>query len=329
MRSFFRSMLMYRITGEMPAALLDHAALNAALNTKPSGDPASQQLNRYGFDEIYPRRLLTPSDREEPTFTDEEPEVPERARFVGRGIVVIRARMTKRNMPGGAIKRMVEAKVREIENAQMRKVYKKEREQIKDEVIQAHMPHALVTDTYTYALIDLEAKLILVESSAPARAEDLLSVLRDALGSLPVRPIGTKQSPTEILTRWVRDGNCTNGFHLLDGAYLEDAGEAPGKVGLANVDIGGEEMEQHLAHGRLVKKLALAYEDAFAFMLTDKLIISKLRWDDIYEEQADKDGGEDYAGQLDASYLIQGLKYRDFVADLLEAFGGEELPVGL
>lgn len=336
MRSFFRSMLIYRLTDnlseEMLAVLQDPDKLNGALSNRPARDPASQELNCYGFDSAYPARQLTLSDRETPEFNpDEDGDYVERARFVGRGIVVVRARMSKRTLPGGGIKRQVEAKVREIEKQQMRKVYKKEKEQIKDEVIQASLPHALIQDTYTTAIIDTQERLILVDTGAPARAEDLLSTLRDCLGSLPVRPLGTKHPISHVLTGWVKQKETTNGFYLLDAAYLEDQTNdgATAKVAMAHIDVGGEEMEEHLSHGRIVKKIALAYEDAFGFVFSDKLILTKIRWEDLYEDQADKDGGEDYAGVLDASFLIQGVKYREFVADLLEAFGGEEIPAGL
>lgn len=336
MRSFFRSMLFYRLTSsltdEMLAVLADHDKLNAALAKRPARDPGSQELNCYGFDSTYPARMLTLSDRQEPEFNPEEDgDFVERARFVGNGIVVVRARMSKRTLPGGGIKRQVEAKVRQIEAQQMRKVYRKEREQIKDEVIQASLPHALIQDTYTTAIIDVQERMIMVDSGAPARAEDLLSTLRDCLGSLPVRPLATKQAISEVLTRWVKQKETTNGFYLLDAAYLEDQTNdgATAKVAMAHIDVGGDEMEEHLSHGRIVKKIALSYEDAFSFVFSDKLILTKIRWEDLYEDQAEKDGGEDYAGVLDASFLIQGVKYREFVADLLEAFGGEEIPAGL
>jgi hypothetical protein len=54
-----------------------------------------------------------------------------------------RARKEERILPGSVVRDAVKEKVEEIEAEQMRKVYKKERDQIKDEIIQAFLPRAL------------------------------------------------------------------------------------------------------------------------------------------------------------------------------------------
>src|SRR3546814_12059844 len=92
-------------------------------------------------------------------------------------------------LPGGVVKDALKEKVDEIEAEQMRKVYKKERDQIKDEIIQAFLPRAVIRKSGTFAAIDAERGLILVNSASPKKAEDVLSTLREAIGSLPVRPL--------------------------------------------------------------------------------------------------------------------------------------------
>ncbi len=95
-------------------------------------------------------------------------------------------------------------KVDEIENEQMRKVYKKERDQLKDEIVQAFLPRAFIRKSATFAAIAPAQGLILVDASSPKRAEDLLSTLREAIGSLPVRPLTVKIAPSATLTDWVK-----------------------------------------------------------------------------------------------------------------------------
>jgi recombination associated protein RdgC len=85
----------------------------------------------------------------------------------------------------------------------MRKVYKKERDQIKDEIIQAFLPRAFIRRSSTFAAIAPKQGLILVNSASPKRAEDLLSTLREVIGTLPVRPLTVKMSPTATMTEWV------------------------------------------------------------------------------------------------------------------------------
>lgn len=75
--------------------------------------------------------------------------------------------------------------------------------------------------------------------------------------------------------------------------------------------------------------MALAWSDKLSFVLDTKLAIKRLRFDDLLQEQAEKDGGDDAAGQLDASFVLMMLTFREFIPQLLEALGGEEFPQGI
>src|SRR3990167_5774299 len=119
-------------------------------------------------------------------------------------LILIAARKEDRILPGSVVRDALKEKVEEIEAEQMRKVYKKERDQLKDEIIQAFLPRAFIRRSTTFAAIAHKQGLILVNSASPKRAEDLLSTLREAIGSLPVRPLTVKMAPTAVLTEWVK-----------------------------------------------------------------------------------------------------------------------------
>ena len=92
-------------------------------------------------------------------------------------------------LPAAAVKEAVIAKVELIEQAEGRKLAKKEKDAIKDEVIQDMLPRAFTKPSATRALIMPELQLILVDSSSYVKAEELLALLRKVLGSLPVIPL--------------------------------------------------------------------------------------------------------------------------------------------
>ena len=64
-------------------------------------------------------------------------------------------------------------------------------------------------------------------------------------------------------------------------------------------------------------------------MLNDRLQIKRLRFEDLLQDQAEADGGDDALGQLDASFVLMMLTFRQFVPALIDALGGEETPVGI
>ena len=251
---WFKNLLVYRLT---QAIDLDTETLQAALEAKPARPCGSQELSTYGF--------ISP-------LKDSEILAHE-----AHGFILVAARKEERLLPSVVIKRAVDEKVESIEKQQLRKVYKKEKEQIKDEVVQTLLPRAFTRLRTTYAAILPADGLILVDASSAKVAEDLLSTLRDALGSLPVRPLGVKQSPLATMTDWVKAGDATHHLYILDQVSLVDAGDEGGKVVASGQDLSSEEIQNHLVAGKLVSKLSLAWQDKLSFMLNDKAQITRLK----------------------------------------------------
>ena len=305
---WFKNLLIYRLTQDLP---FDAEALETALATKQARPCASQELTTYGF--------VAPFGKGE-----DAPLV-----HVSGDFLLISARKEERILPGSVVRDAVKEKVEEIEAEQMRKVYKKERDQIKDEIIQALMPHAFVRNSHTLAAIDLKAGLILANTSSANAAEDLLSTLREVIGTLPVRPLTVKVSPAASMTEWVKTEKAPTDLYVLDSALLRDTHEDGGTITARGQDLTSDEIKQHLSTGKVVTQLALAYADKLSFVLDDKMVIRRLRFESILKDQADADGGDDADGQFASSFVLMMLTLNAFFGALVEALGGEEVPQGI
>ncbi|OLU22335.1 recombination-associated protein RdgC [Pseudomonas sp. PA15(2017)] len=305
---WFRNLLVYRLTQDVDFAT---EKLEAALAAKPARPCASQELATYGF--------VAPFGKGE-----DAPLVHE-----SQGFLLISARKEERILPGSVVKDAVKEKVDEIENEQMRKVYKKEREQIKDEIVQAFLPRAFIRKSATFAAIAPAQGLIIVNASSPKRAEDLLSTLREAIGSLPVRPLTVKIAPSATMTDWVKAQQAAADFHVLDECELRDTHEDGGIVRCKRQDLTGEEVQLHMSSGKQVTQLSLAWQDKLSFVLDDKLVVKRLKFEDLLQEQAEQDGGDDDLSQQDASFTLMMLTLIEFLPALFEALGGEDTPQGL
>lgn len=308
----FNNYQLYRLTQPLE---LNQAALEEALAKKPARPCESQELSTYGF--------ISPFKNEDEAGT------PKALSLWSDNAVLIAARHEKKNLPGSAIRDEVKARTKKIENEQQRKVYKKERDAIKDEVVLEFLPRAFPTRSTTLAYIDLEKGMIVVDAASPRKAEDLLSTLREALGSLPVRPVSVKMAVTATLTDWVKSKEAGKDFFILDNCELKDTCEGGATVRCKNQDLTNEEIALHLAAGKLVTNLGLAYSDKLKFTVTDTLGISKVRFEDLLQDQAMSDGGDDALSQYSASFSIMLLTNRAFIDAFLEALGGEEIPSGI
>lgn len=302
---WFRNLLVYRLTQDIP---LDAETLATALAKKPARACASQELSTYGF--------IPPLGKRE-----DAPLV-----HASESFLLIAARKEERLLPGSVIKDALQEKIDEIETEQMRKVYKKEKEQLKDDILQTLLPRAFIRKSATFAAIAPALGLILVDSASAKRAEDLLSTLREALGSLPVRPLAVKVAPAATLTDWVKAQRAAAGFHVLDECELRDTHEDGGSIRAKRQDLTSDEIQQHLDAGKLVTQLALAWQDKVSFVLDDKLVIKRLRFEDLLQEEAEQNGGDDALSQQDASFTLMMLTFAEFLPALFEALGGEDMP---
>ena len=306
---WFRNLLVYRLTQDID---LTAEALETALESKPAKPCTHQEMATYGFVAPFGKGADAPLVHASQDF------------------LLIAARKEERILPGSVVRDALKEKVDEIEATEMRKVYKKEREQLKDDIVQSFLPRAFIRKGVTFAAIAPKQGLILVDASSPKRAEDLLSTLREAVGSLPVRPLNVKMAPTATFTDWMKNQKASNGLHLLDECELRDAHEDGGTIRCKRQDLGSDEIQNHLAAGMLATKLSLGWgEDKLSFLIDDKLAIKRLRFEDLLQDQAAQDGGDDALGQLDASFTLMMLTFVEFLPQLIEALGGEEIPQGL
>ena len=137
---WFRNLLVYRLTQDIP---FDAEALETALLAKPARSCASQELSTYGF--------IAPFGK-----GGDAPLV-----HVSGDFLLIAARKEERILPGSVVRDALKDKVDEIEAEQMRKVYKKERDQLKDDIVQTFLPRAFIRKSATFAAIAPKQGLIL------------------------------------------------------------------------------------------------------------------------------------------------------------------------
>lgn len=305
---WFRNLLVYRLTQALP---VDAAALELALKEKVARVPASQELNTIGF--------IAPLGT--------EPDAP--LVHTVNGLHLIGIRKSERMLPGVVVRDAVSEKAEEIEVQQARKVYKKERDQIKDEVVLQLLPQAFIRKSTTFAAIDPENQLVYVNCASPAQAETLLSLLREAIGSLPIRPLSVKIAPTATFTDWVRNEKAPSDFYVLSDCEMRDTEEDGGSIKLKQQDLTSDEIRNLLEAGKVVTQMGLAWQDKVSFVLNDKLQFRKLRFDDLIQEQAATDGGDDAAGQFSASFFLMMSTLGAMLPELLTSLGGEDVPAAI
>jgi recombination associated protein RdgC len=239
------------------------------------------------------------------------------------GYVMICSRKADKIIPAGVVKQLLDDRVAEVEAAESREVYRKERQRMKDDIIHDLLPHALTRHTDQYAYIDTRNDLIVVDSPTPARAEALISLLRTTLGSLKATPIKVKQSISHTLTRWLGGERLAPGFALGEECELKHPDPDGGVITCRHQDLGAGEIRNHIKNGKQAVRLALHWKDRLSFLLQEDLSIKRLRFEDVVTQDEDADA-DDAAARFDLDFSLMTLELNEFTPQLLLALGGEE-----
>jgi len=238
--------------------------------------------------------------------------------------ILICLKKEEKMLPAGVIKDQLNERVEAIELEQGRALKKKEKDSLKEEIVMQLLPRAFSRTSQTFAWIDPEADMLYVDASSTRKAEELISLLRKTLGSLPVVPIQLKNQADVIMTDWLTEGNIPANFALEDEAELCSALEGGGIIRCKQQDLLSDEIKNHLSADKFVTKLALCWADSISFMIGEEFALKRIKFADVIQEQNEDIDKDDFAARFDADFALMTGEIKQLVPAVLEAFGGEQ-----
>ena len=237
------------------------------------------------------------------------------------GCIMICATRQERILPSSVVKDAAEERALDIEEREGRPVRRKEKLQIRDEVELELLPRAFVRSSRTYAYIDEKNGWIIIDTPSAKRAEDLLTLLRKTLGSLKTRPIGVREAPASVMTQWLSQG-APQDIELKDECELREPGEEGGIIRCRRQALDGEEIAIHLSAGKQVVRLAVDWEERLSLVLCDDLVVRRLKFLDLVQDEAAEAGAEDEVARFEVDFALMSLELGRFIPRMLEIFGG-------
>lgn len=228
-------------------------------------------------------------------------------------------------LPSSVVNEQVNERAELIEQEQHRKVSRKEKSELKEQITIELMPKAFVRTSAYYAYICPLGGYMVVNTSSAKVADEVTSYLRKTLGSLPVRPIEVNQSPAQVMTQWLTDDTTVpQALTLGLECELKTTGEEKGQIKYKGLDLDIEQIQQHITSGMMVEKVSASWADKIEFMLQTDLTLKRLKFTDLVQEKFDDTNAEGAAEKFDASFAIMASEIDLLIPELLEAFGGED-----
>jgi recombination associated protein RdgC len=182
-------------------------------------------------------------------------------------------------LPAAAIKSEVDRKVREIEEQQDRAVGRKERLEIKDEVIMELLPRALTKERTIYGFYDSQEKNLFVDNTTERYSSAVLKLVCMADGKVTTSTVHISDQKQGLTTRLTAHlGGDVDAFGVFDlGSNLRLKNEEDGdSVTFKDTEFPCGEDEYQLLDkikwGARVHQIQLDYK-GLRFTLTDKFHI--------------------------------------------------------
>jgi recombination associated protein RdgC len=294
--SVFKNMIVYRIAPQWQVELTQ---VEEALAKAPFMECGATQEKSLGW--VPPR-----GDAHGPL-----------AESVG-GQWILRFMVESKVLPGSVLARRVKEKAERIEQETGRKPGKKESKELKDEAKLDLLPMAFTKQGSMWVWIDTASRLLVLDTSSQGRADEVVTLLVESLPGLSVSLINTQTSPQAAMSHWLSTQEPPVGFTVDRECELKSADEAKAVVRYARHPLDIEEVQAHIAAGKLPTKLALTWDDRVSFMLTEGLQIKKVSFlDTVFEGTKADDGGFDTDVAIATGELVK------LIPDLIEALGGE------
>jgi recombination associated protein RdgC len=201
---------------------------------------------------------------------------------------LVTARKEEKVLPSSVVNGQLDELVAQQEAELARKLPSKEKQAMKEDLIHRLLPQAFSKFKHIGAMIDTQLGIVVVDASSASAAEDLLGLLRNSFGSLPVKPWFAEQ-PTELyFTQFLRQQQLVDGFEFGAEVELRDANDSGAVVRCRQHDLSGTEIETHLAHNKQVTKLALLWQQRLQFVLEQDLAIKRFKPTDVLIDEQDK-----------------------------------------
>lgn len=229
----------------------------------------------------------------------------------------------ERLLPAAVINEATDEKVAELEERQGRKIYRKEKRQIRDDVFVTLLPRAFTRNQQTFAYISLADNLLVVNSGSAPKAEELLTLLRDTLGSLPVEIPTTSRAPADVMTRWLREQHGSDNFVIDEECELFNPIDGSNVVRCKGQDLFSEEIQTHLGAGKQVKSLGVTWNSAVSCVISEDLSVKRVKFVGMNEER-EQGEAESEVEKFDQEFAVMTLQLSGFFTDFFQAFGGIE-----
>ncbi len=235
--------------------------------------------------------------------------------------------MEQKILPGSVVRQELEKRIKDLAAEQGYPVGRKQKRDLKVAVTEELRARALVGHRVNLVWIDPVNHWVVVDTGSFSRAEEVLTVLRDTLGSFPATLLNPENPPYHVMRSWLVAGEAGGNFRIDDDLELRAADGSGARIRYARHAFNLQEVRSHLGNGFIPSGMELTWGGRISLVLTEKLLLKRVKFLGVEKEsdgesEGSKDG-VDPVEKLSAEFLLMAGELSRLFSELVAALGGE------
>ena len=236
-----------------------------------------------------------------------------------QGCLLIRLRIEEKVLPPSVVRERLAEDIKQFEQAAGRRIYKDEKERMKDEVYQTLLTKAFSKSSYVNGYIDTKQRWLIVDTASSKKLAHFASLLNKCIDNVAFGP--ELESIPPLVTQWLVKNNYPSTLSFAQACLMKEPGEQGGVVRVRNTDLQSDKVQSFLKDGSLVMQLALEWSNQIRFTLKEDFSLSGIKFLESIKDLARDGMSETKEERFAADFIIMVQTLRQFLGEMLLCFG--------
>lgn len=236
---------------------------------------------------------------------------------------ILKVAIETKAVPANVIRDKTAERVKAIEEATGRKPGKKERTEIKEDVLLSLLPAAFPKRSDVPVWIDRERGLVVIGSASTSKVDHVTWQLVQASPDIQLQFLSTTKTPRFCMAQWLlaeTPDDWPDNLNIERECVLKSDDEEGATVKFSKHHLAINEVKDHIRQGKLPTQLALSWDGKVSFVLTEAMTLKKVQYLDGVMDESGTDQNED---RFDADVALSTGLLGPLLDDLIYALGGE------
>ncbi len=294
---WFKNLYLYEFEKEFEQ---DADSLHEALSKKPFTECSATQRESMGW--------VPPLGKNSEAYS-----------HAANNFILLTMARQERLLPASVVREALQERVADLQERENRKVGSKEKKELAERIEDELLPRAFTRTQKLDAWVDIKGGWLVINTPSAAKAETFATLLRKTIGSLPAVPPKT-EAVSPILTEWLSNYKLPEPFEIGDECEMKSSGDDAGIVAFRKHELGTDEVKSNIETGKTVSKLALVWDRKISFVVSEDLVIKKLKFLDVLEEKMNEEDPQSHEERVDIEFTLMTGEVSKLIPDLNKQF---------